>query len=120
MITDAVALPSVPYSSMVSKNVCNAMVTVAQHGLGYREWRAGTTRVPIWSRPGPHYLPNTSLARFIVVQCAYPMKNNASLIYNACLVVGDFFALIAAFVAAYILRVKLDTRPLLDQIHAGT
>src|SRR5882757_6944132 len=46
------------------------------------------------------------------------MKNNASLIYNACLIVGDFFALVAAFVAAYILRVKLDPRPLLEPIHA--
>lgn len=36
------------------------------------------------------------------------MRNNASLIYNACLVVGDFLALVAAFVAAYILRVKLE------------
>lgn len=36
------------------------------------------------------------------------MKNNASLIYNACLVVGDFLALIAAFVGAYILRVTLS------------
>jgi exopolysaccharide biosynthesis polyprenyl glycosylphosphotransferase len=36
------------------------------------------------------------------------MKNNASLLYSACLVVGDFLALIAAFVAAYIIRVKLD------------
>ncbi|HJQ09273.1 MAG TPA: sugar transferase [Candidatus Saccharimonadales bacterium] len=35
------------------------------------------------------------------------MKNNASLVYNACLVVGDFLALAAAFVVAYILRVKL-------------
>lgn len=35
------------------------------------------------------------------------MKNNASLIYNAILVVGDFLALVAAFIAAYILRVKL-------------
>jgi len=35
------------------------------------------------------------------------MKNNASFIYSACLVVGDFLALIAAFIAAYILRVKL-------------
>ncbi len=34
------------------------------------------------------------------------MKNNASLLYSACLVVGDFLALVAAFVAAYILRVK--------------
>lgn len=48
------------------------------------------------------------------------MKNNASLIYNACLVVGDFLALVAAFVAAYILRVKLDVRPLIDQIGAET
>lgn len=46
------------------------------------------------------------------------MKNNASLIYNACLIVGDFLALVAAFVAAYILRVKLDPRPLLEPIPA--
>lgn len=46
------------------------------------------------------------------------MKNNASLIYNACLIVGDFLALVAAFVAAYILRVKVDARPLLESIHA--
>lgn len=46
------------------------------------------------------------------------MKNNASLVYNACLIVGDFLALVAAFVAAYILRVKLDHRPLLESIHA--
>lgn len=36
------------------------------------------------------------------------MKNNISLIYNACLVVGDFLALVAAFVAAYVLRVKWE------------
>jgi exopolysaccharide biosynthesis polyprenyl glycosylphosphotransferase len=48
------------------------------------------------------------------------MKNNASLIYNVCLVVGDFLALVAAFVAAYILRVKLDPRPLLQHIGAET
>jgi len=36
----------------------------------------------------------------------YNMKNNASLLYSALLVVGDFFALVAAFVAAYVLRVK--------------
>jgi exopolysaccharide biosynthesis polyprenyl glycosylphosphotransferase len=34
------------------------------------------------------------------------MKNNASLLYSACLVVGDFLALVAAFLAAYMLRVK--------------
>jgi exopolysaccharide biosynthesis polyprenyl glycosylphosphotransferase len=36
------------------------------------------------------------------------MKNNASILYNLCLVAGDFLALVAAFVAAYILRVKLQ------------
>jgi hypothetical protein len=35
------------------------------------------------------------------------MKNNASLIYSLCLMVGDFLALVAAFVMAYVLRVKL-------------
>lgn len=35
------------------------------------------------------------------------MKNNASLIYNACLMVGDFLALVAAFILAYVLRIKL-------------
>lgn len=35
------------------------------------------------------------------------MKNNVSLLYNLFLIVGDFLALIAAFVAAYVLRVKL-------------
>lgn len=34
------------------------------------------------------------------------MKNNASLLYSIILVVGDFLALVAAFVAAYVLRVK--------------
>lgn len=46
------------------------------------------------------------------------MKNNASLIYNVFLVIGDFLALVAAFVAAYILRVKLDPRPLIEPIQA--
>lgn len=36
------------------------------------------------------------------------MKSNASLLYNALLVVGDFLALLAAFVGAYILRVTLS------------
>ncbi len=35
------------------------------------------------------------------------MKNNASLVYSTCLVVGDFLALVAAFVVAYVLRVKV-------------
>ena len=34
------------------------------------------------------------------------MKNNVSLVYNVCLVIGDALALVAAFVAAYLLRVK--------------
>jgi len=36
------------------------------------------------------------------------MKNNASLIHNVALVVGDFLALVGAFSVAYILRVSLD------------
>lgn len=36
------------------------------------------------------------------------MRNNASLLYNLILIAGDFLALVAAFVAAYILRVKLE------------
>jgi exopolysaccharide biosynthesis polyprenyl glycosylphosphotransferase len=37
------------------------------------------------------------------------MKNNASLIYNICLVIGDFLALVAAFVAAFVLRVSISS-----------
>ncbi len=48
------------------------------------------------------------------------MKNNASLIYNLFLIVGDFLALVAAFVGAYILRVTLDARPLIEAIPAFT
>lgn len=46
------------------------------------------------------------------------MKNNASLVYSVFLIIGDFLAVLAAFVAAYILRVKLDPRPLIEQIPA--
>lgn len=48
------------------------------------------------------------------------MKNNASLVFSLFLVIGDFLALVAAFTAAYILRVKYDPRPLLEQIPALT
>lgn len=48
------------------------------------------------------------------------MKNNASLVYAVFLIVGDFLALIAAFVSAYILRVKFDERSLIQQIPAET
>lgn len=44
------------------------------------------------------------------------MKSNASLIYNFFLVIGDFLALVAAFVGAYILRVTF--RLTLDGPHA--
>lgn len=53
-----------------------------------------------------------------MLQSKYYMKTNASLIYNVCLVMGDFLSLVAAFVAAYILRVKFDPRPLIEPIHA--
>lgn len=48
------------------------------------------------------------------------MRNNASLVYSTFLAVGDFLALVAAFVAAYVLRVSLDPRPLVEQISALT
>lgn len=48
------------------------------------------------------------------------MKNNASLTYNLFLIVGDFLALVAAFGGAYILRVTLDARPLIEAIPAWT
>lgn len=48
------------------------------------------------------------------------VKNNASLIYSVFLVIGDFLALLVAFTLAYVLRVKYDPRPLLQQIPAET
>lgn len=48
------------------------------------------------------------------------MKNNASLVYGFLLLVGDFFALLTSFVIAYFLRVRLDTRPLADQVPGDT
>lgn len=48
------------------------------------------------------------------------MKSNASLIYNFCLVVGDFLAIVAAFVAAYILRVTVSHAPIAHPISAHT
>lgn len=44
------------------------------------------------------------------------MKNNSNLAYALLLVLGDFLAILAAFSVAYILRVKLDDRPLVEQI----
>jgi FlaA1/EpsC-like NDP-sugar epimerase len=48
------------------------------------------------------------------------MKNNANLLYAFLLIIGDFLALLGAFSVAYILRVKLDNRPLIAPIHAET
>ncbi|MDB5183162.1 MAG: Undecaprenyl-phosphate galactose phosphotransferase [Candidatus Saccharibacteria bacterium] len=44
------------------------------------------------------------------------MKNNTSLIYGFFLIVGDFLALIGAFISAFILRVTLDNRPTIARI----
>lgn len=48
------------------------------------------------------------------------MKNNASLIYNLFLIVGDFLALVAAFVGAYVLRVSVSHRALEHPVPAHT
>ena len=44
------------------------------------------------------------------------MKNNSSFAYAFILLVGDFLAILAAFIAAYVLRVTLDSRSLINQI----
>src|ERR1700729_3946540 len=48
------------------------------------------------------------------------MRNNATLVYNFCLVVGDAVAIASAFTVAYILRVTLNHRALSAQVHAHT
>jgi exopolysaccharide biosynthesis polyprenyl glycosylphosphotransferase len=48
------------------------------------------------------------------------MKNNATLLYNCCLIVGDSLAIIAAFTVAYVLRVSLNHRALSAPVHAMT
>lgn len=48
------------------------------------------------------------------------MKNNASLIYNLFLVIGDSLALVAAFVGAYVLRVTISHRAIENPVHAHT
>ncbi len=47
------------------------------------------------------------------------MKHGASLLFGFVLFVGDFLALVTAFALAYIIRVKLDDRPLLEPITAS-
>jgi len=48
------------------------------------------------------------------------MKNNASLVYNFCLIIGDALAITLAFSVAYILRVTLNHQPLSANVHAHT
>jgi exopolysaccharide biosynthesis polyprenyl glycosylphosphotransferase len=48
------------------------------------------------------------------------MKNNASLIYNVFLIIGDALAITIAFTIAYILRVSLNHRPLTANVHSHT
>ncbi len=48
------------------------------------------------------------------------MKSSISFIYNLCLVVGDFLALVAAFIGAYVLRVSVSNDPFPHQIPATT
>jgi exopolysaccharide biosynthesis polyprenyl glycosylphosphotransferase len=46
------------------------------------------------------------------------MRNNASLVYNVCLIIGDAVAITIAFSIAYILRVTLNHTPLSADVHA--
>lgn len=46
------------------------------------------------------------------------MRKNSQLIFNALLPFVDFFAIISAFVLSYILRVKIDQRPVPNPIRA--
>ena len=46
------------------------------------------------------------------------MKNSASLLFSFILLILDFVGLAAAFTLAYVIRVKIDDRPLLEEISA--
>jgi exopolysaccharide biosynthesis polyprenyl glycosylphosphotransferase len=48
------------------------------------------------------------------------MKNNASLVYNVCLIIGDALAITVAFTIAYILRVTLSHEPLSASVQSHT
>ncbi|HUY85375.1 MAG TPA: sugar transferase [Candidatus Dormibacteraeota bacterium] len=48
------------------------------------------------------------------------MKNNASLVYNIFLIIGDALAITVAFTIAYILRVTLSHEPLSANVHSHT
>ena len=47
------------------------------------------------------------------------MPSRNTKFYSLLLIICDFVTLMIAFVAAYVIRVRLDPRPLLDQIYAG-
>ncbi len=47
-------------------------------------------------------------------------KRYSGTIFSVFLIIGDFLALVAAFVIGYILRVKIDDRPVVDFIPART
>lgn len=46
------------------------------------------------------------------------MKNNASTLYNLCLIIGDAIAITLAFSLAYILRVTVNHTPISADVHA--
>ena len=48
------------------------------------------------------------------------MKNNASLVYNFFLVIGDAIAITLAFTVAYILRVSIDSTAVSAQVDSHT
>jgi exopolysaccharide biosynthesis polyprenyl glycosylphosphotransferase len=46
------------------------------------------------------------------------MKNSSTAVYALALIVGDFVAILGAFIVAYIIRVTYDPRPLINQVSA--
>ena len=48
------------------------------------------------------------------------MKNNASFVYSFCLVIGDFLALVAAFIGGYLLRVTYSSKAIAQPVPAVT
>lgn len=48
------------------------------------------------------------------------MKSNASIIYSLCLVVGDFLALVAAFIGGFLTRGRFGNMPVAHPIHVTT
>src|ERR1700722_11643623 len=48
------------------------------------------------------------------------MRNNTSIVYNVCLLIGDGIALVGGLSLAYILRVSISHRVLTAQVSANT